>query len=125
MKRRCNDETNSHYHIYGGKGIKVCEEWEENFEAFYNWAMSNGYVKGLTIDRIDNDKNYCPENCRWATYLEQGNNTSRNHRLTFNNETHTMAEWARIIGINYSVLRSRINDSGWSVEKALTTPLMH
>ena len=124
MKRRCNDETNTHYHIYGGKGIKVCPEWENDFQAFYDWSMSHGYKEGLTIDRIDNSKNYCPDNCRWATLLVQGNNTSRNHLLTYNGETHTMSEWARIININYGTLRSRINDSGWSVEEALTTPLI-
>lgn len=87
--------------------------------------MSHGYKEGLTINRIDNNNNYCPDNCRWATPLVQGNNTSRNHLLTYNGETHTMSEWAKIINIDYSTLRSRLNDSGWSVEKALTTPLMH
>lgn len=125
MKRRCYDKTNSHYHIYGGKGIKVCEEWLNDFKAFKLWAYSHGYDDTLTIDRIDNNSDYCPNNCRWATHLMQSNNTSRNHIITYNGETHTMAEWARIININYGTLRSRINDSRWSIEKALTTPLMH
>lgn len=124
MKRRCNDETNSHYYLYGGKGIKICSEWEDNFQTFYEWSMLHGYKDNLTIDRIDSNGNYCPDNCRWATYLLQGNNTSRNHVLTYNGETHTMSEWARIINIDYSTLRSRLNNSGWSIEKALTTPIM-
>lgn len=115
MKNRCR------YPNYKSKGIVVCEEWQ-TFEPFYEWAMANGYHDDLTIDRRDNDGNYCPENCRWVTRKVQNNNKGNNHKLTYNGETHTMAEWAEITGISYGNIRNRISKLKWSVEKTLTTP---
>lgn len=122
MKHRCSNPNSQDYCNYGGRGIKVCDEWNK-FENFYDWAINNGYVEGLTIDRIDVNGNYEPSNCRWADHKTQGNNTRRNHYLTYKGKTKTMAEWAEEIGIEYTTLRSRINSYHWSVEKALETPV--
>lgn len=123
MKDRCYNKNNKRYNIYGEKGVRICNEWLNSYEAFRDWAMSHGYQDDLTIDRIDSSGNYCPDNCRWATMETQANNTSRNHFLTYKNSTKTMAEWAKLIGIPYSTLRHRINTLGWSTERALETPV--
>jgi len=120
MKQRCKNKNSSYYHIYGGKGVSVCNEWED-FESFFKWAMESGYKEGLTIDRINSDGNYEPSNCRWATQKEQQNNKSNNHVITYNGKTQTMKQWAEEIGMNYTTLVNRIVRNHWSVEKALTT----
>jgi hypothetical protein len=74
MKQRCANPNNQKYKDYGGRGIKVCEEWLHDFQSFYDWAIANGYADGLSIDRIDVNGNYCPENCRWVTMMEQRHN---------------------------------------------------
>ena len=118
MKYRCSDCVEPNY---GGKGITICSEWQDDFQAFYDWAMAHGYEDHLSIDRIDNSKGYSPDNCRWATVTEQNNNTQRNHYLTYNGKTQTISQWAEETGINREVLYSRINKRKWSVERALTT----
>lgn len=124
MKDRCYNPHNKKYRIYGGKGIKVCDEWqgEHGFEHFYEWAISNGYKDNLTIDRYPNkDGNYCPKNCRWATYREQANNLSSNHLVTYQGESHTLAEWSRITGISYCTIKYRIS-KGWNEERLFDPP---
>ena len=123
IKRRCDDSLRKAYKYYGGKGITYCKEWQQ-FEPFYEWSMNNGYKDNLSIDRIDYNGNYCPENCRWVDSFVQANNTSRNHYITYKNKTLTVAQWAREIGINRSVLNDRINKLHWDAEKALTTPYL-
>jgi len=113
--RRCNDKNDSAYHNYGGRGIRC--EWK-SFNEFYE-DMKSGYRDDLTIDRIDNNGNYCKKNCRWATYQEQANNCRTNIILEFNGKKQTVAQWAREIDINYWTLIRRIK-RGWTAEKALT-----
>lgn len=91
------------------------------FENFRDWANMNGYRDDLTIDRIDYNGDYCPENCRWADAITQANNTRHNHMVEHNGETHTIAEWSRITGISYHKLKDRINKCGWDTGRALTT----
>lgn len=119
MIQRCENKNHVHYENYGGRGINVCEEWRNSYENFRSWAMENGYKEDLTIDRIDVNGNYEPSNCKWATPKEQGKNRRDNHFLTFNGETHTVTEWAEIIGIKSDTLFYRIK-AGWDIEDALT-----
>ena len=122
MKERCSREKHHEYQNYGGRGITVCEEWIDDFLAFKDWAMANGYQEGLTIDRIDVNGNYEPKNCRWVTKKEQNNNRRNNHTLTYNDQTHTISQWSEITGIGKSTILERIK-LGWSVEDALTKPV--
>ena len=116
MKDRCLNEKHERYNSYGGRGIKVCDEWLE-FESFYEWSIENGYNDTLTIDRIDVNGNYEPNNCRWVDMKTQQNNTRRNHYITYNGKTQTLSQWAEEFNINYYTLLYRIN-RGWSIEKA-------
>lgn len=122
IKHRCNCRTSNGYKIYGGRGIKVCDEWIKDFKAFYDWSIENGYKDNLTIDRIDNNGNYTPNNCRWVTSKKQANNRSNNHIIVYKNERHTLSEWANIYDIPSRLLRDRIIRSNWSFEKAISTP---
>ena len=122
MKSRCNNPRAVNYAAYGGRGVRVCEEWKNSFENFQIWALSSGYEETLTLDRIDVNGDYCPENCRWITHKEQQSNKRNNRMLTYNGETHTAAEWARKLNMDYLLLHNRITRLGWSAEKALTTP---
>lgn len=121
MKERCYNQNEKNYNDYGGRGITVCDEWQE-FIPFYEWAMNNGYADNLTLDRIDVNGNYEPSNCRWATPKEQANNRRTNRLITYNGETHNIAEWAKIKKIKYGTLQSRITKRKWNIEKALNTP---
>ena len=123
MKNRCHNPKTSRFKDYGGRGITVCDEWKNDFQAFYNWAMANGYSDDLTIDRIDNDGNYEPSNCRWATELEQVNNSRHNHMVTYQGRTQSLSDWGRSLGIPFHVLSHRINTYEWDVERAFTTPV--
>ncbi len=118
MHRRCNDVTRPEYYRYGGRGIAVCERWLE----YGNFLADMGEKpQGLTLDRIDNDKGYSKENCRWATFKQQCRNTRRNIFLTFRDETKTVPEWAEITGLSQTTIRQRVK-AGWDVERMLTRP---
>lgn len=125
MKHRCNNSMATGYKNYGGRGIKVCEEWND-FEKFYNWAMNSGYDenaegRSCTLDRIDVNGNYCPENCRWVDATVQANNCRSNRLIKAFGKEMTVAQWSKLTGIDDSTLRKRL-DKGWNVEDSLTTP---
>ena len=123
MKTRCYSPNRKIFKYYGGRGIIVCDEWKNDFQTFYDWATANGYHDDLTIDRIDVNGNYCPENCRWITMKEQCNNRTSNHLLTYNGRTMTIAEWSEETNISSRTIEQRLNRHGWSVDRALTTPV--
>lgn len=121
MIYRCENPENQAYEKYGGRGITVCDEWHD-FVCFREWAMENGYKETLSIDRIDNNKGYCPDNCRWATSEMQMNNRRMCNVLEFNGEKLTLSQWAKKTGIPRSTLLNRIK-RGWNIEKVLTEPI--
>lgn len=121
IKQRCFNKNNISYHNYGGRGITICDEWKNDFNSFYEWSMANGYKEGLTIDRINNNGNYEPSNCRWTTKLVQANNTRTNRYVTINNETKSLADWCRYYNISYSLVYQRIYKFKWDDIKAITT----
>lgn len=123
MKKRCYNTNNVDYADYGGRGINVCPEWREDFQSFYDWAMSSGYCEGLTIERNDVNGDYEPQNCRWATRKEQANNKRNNRYITYNGKTLTEAQWADELDMNYYTLWSRLHKSHWSIDKAFNTPV--
>ena len=122
MKTRCGNKNTANYEDYGGRGIFVCDEWKDDFAAFEKWALENGYNDRLSIDRIDNDKGYFPENCRWATMKQQQNNRRSNRLVEYNGEIHTVSEWAEMKNLRYDSLLARLNSGRYTVERALTEP---
>lgn len=119
MINRCTNPNDIRYDKYGGRGISVCDEWS-TFEEFYKWAVSAGYRDDLSIDRIDNNKGYYPDNCRWATNSIQANNKSNVIMLEYGGKKQSIAAWANELGIPYKKLHKRIYN-GWDVERALFT----
>lgn len=122
IKTRCYNKNFIYYNNYGGRGIIMCDEWKNDFSKFYIWAIENGYKDGLTIDRINNNGNYEPSNCRWMTRPEQNNNMRKNIIINYNGKEKTITQWATEFNLNRTALYYRIK-RGWDIEKALTTPL--
>ena len=119
MNGRCYCKTSPDYNSYGGRGIKICNEWKKDFKTFYNWAINNGYKDNLTIDRIDVNGNYEPSNCRWATQKQQQRNRRNNVLITHLGITHCLSEWAEIYKIPYKLLYQRLNRDKMPFEKAI------
>ena len=117
MIDRCYRETSQNYKFYGGRGIKVCEEWLNPIK-FAEWVKNSGYQPGLWIDRRDTEGDYTPENCKWSTPKEQANNRRNNVPLTYKGETHNLAEWAEILGVKKSLIKNR-RWRGWSIERII------
>ena len=122
MKNRCTNPKDDAYKFYGLKGVMVCDEWANNPEIFYRWALLNGYTDSLTLDRIDVNGNYEPNNCRWIPFHEQCLNRSSNVYLEYNGERKTKSQWAEELNLNRRTIDARLK-LGWSVEDTLTKPV--
>lgn len=122
MRARCNRAGDIGYHRYGGRGIKVCPEWDADFVQFQRWALTNGYVDNLSIDRINNDGPYAPGNCRWVTSKAQARNRRTNTMITYRGKTACLAEHAEDVGISPKVVAGRIR-LGWPIENSFNTPV--
>lgn len=130
LKARCENPKRDHYKYYGERGIAVCDEWNntekvpedhnatKGYLAFKKWALTHGYKEGLTIDRINVNKGYSPDNCRWITVQEQNNNKRNNCYITYKDKTQSLADWCRELNLNYDTIKDRLNRYHWSVEKA-------
>lgn len=108
MIHRCCDSNYASYHRYGGRGIAICTEWKYSFENFLTWSLENGWKSNLSLDRIDNDNDYCPSNCRWVTSKIQARNRSTCVYLTHNGETKSLIEWCEIYGVPHYLPSNRL-----------------
>lgn len=122
IKQRCYNPNSISYHNYGGRGIKMDEEWANNYESFYRWAMRSGYRKDYQIDRIDNNGDYCESNCRFVDKETQANNKRNVKLYTISGVTKSLPQWCREYNQEYSTVRQRVYVLGWAIEKALSTP---
>lgn len=125
MKSRCYNPNNKQYSDWGGRGITVCDSWRDSFETFYEYVSKLPHFdeQGYSLNRIDNNGNYEPNNVEWADSVTQANNKRNNHLITYNGKTQSLSQWAVECGIKHSTLDRRINVYGWSTDKALTTPV--
>ena len=122
MKQRCYDKNNPLYKHYGQRNITICKEWLNNINNFLNWALKNGYKNDLTIERIDVDGNYEPNNCKWITKTQQGYNKTNTISYTFQGETKCLSEWCKIYDIDYHIVYKRLK-RGNDIKQALTKPI--
>ena len=121
MLNRCNRPKDNSYKNYGEREITVCNEWLSNFQTFYDWAISNGYKDGLTLERKDVNKGYSPDNCCWIPKSDQSRNRRSNHPITYKGETKLLVDWSKEYGISIKLLSRRLRD-GWDIERALNEP---
>lgn len=122
MIQRCCNPNYSETQYYLGRGITICKEWMDSFESFRDWANANGYADNLSIDRIDVNKGYSPDNCRWATAKEQSRNKRNNIVITHNGKSKTLVEWCEDYKLPYGTIEMRIR-RGWNKERAITEPI--
>lgn len=126
IRRRCLNPDYKYFYLYGERGITVCDEWmgKEGQKNFREWAVNNGYEQGLTIDRIDNNKGYSPQNCRWVTAKEQSYNRRSNKLITIKGKTQTVTEWAKEMGLSVGALQNRLR-YGWEEDRLLEPKQVH
>lgn len=122
MKSRCNNPKHDKYKYYGAKGVKVCELWTNSYAEFRKWSYENGYADGMSIERLDNGKGYCPENCTYIPLKDQHINQSYGNQITIDGVTKNTLEWAQHYKISYKTVQYRIHGMGWDPIKALTEP---
>lgn len=122
IKQRCLNKNHRSYCDYGGRGIKICDEWASDYESFYNWAMRSGYQPGLQIDRIDNDGDYCESNCRFVSQETQANNKRNVALYTINGKTLSLPQWCEVYHQDYYLVRQRVLKLGWTIQDALARP---
>lgn len=123
MRSRCYNKNDlNSYPRYGGRGIKMCGKWKNDFQTFYEWSMENGYSDDLSIDRIDNGGDYEPGNCRWVSSFVQSRNKRNNRFYTCDGKTLCLTDWSKESGIEFYCLRARLN-RGWDIKKAITVPV--
>lgn len=127
IRQRCNNPNHISYKYYGGKGIKVCSEWDNDFMSFKKWALETGYDETLprgaqTIERKDTNKDYCPENCEWKTIQEQQRNKENTRIFEYKGQKHTVMEWSELLGISYPMLHGRVFGLGWNIKEAIEIP---
>lgn len=124
MVVRCENPNSNRYHRYGARGIKVCDRWRERGSGFWNFVEDMGErPESYTLERIDNNADYTPENCRWASYREQAMNRSTNRSFTYSGKTQSLGEWASELGFTRTLLTTRFYTYGWTIEETLTTPV--
>ena len=124
MIERCENPNRPNYKYYGGRGIKVCKEWHSPTK-FYDWAVKNGHKPGLSIERIDVNGDYCPENCRWATPKEQANNRRNTHYVIYNGQSYKLKDLCDILNLEYKLIVDRLYKKHWSLTRAINTPKRH
>lgn len=122
MRQRCNNKNSKSYHNYGGRGITVCSEWNASFDNFYYWSYDNGYEDGLQIDRINNDGNYSPDNCRWVDRETQANNRRNVKLYKIDGQEKSLPQWCREYNASYYTVRQRVYKLGWDIKDALIVP---
>lgn len=120
MRQRCGNPQCKAYQHYGAEGVSVCDEWN-SFANFRNWSLANGYREGLSLDRINNEKGYSPDNCRWITWEEQSGNRRNNLNFTYRGKTQNLRAWCSELGLNYAVIRQRIRRDGYTFEQAIAS----
>ena len=121
MKTRCYNSKSPSFKNYGARGIAICDEWKNSFEAFRDWAMANGYADNLTIDRTNNDGNYEPSNCRWVDNTEQVRNRRNTLLFSFGSENKTLKEICEILNLNYKTEHTRLKKHGYEEEQKYLT----